>query len=160
MQPVWAIGLMSGTSMDGVDAALIKTDGQSVFEFGPACSLSYKLDFRNRFRRFLGQQTAPAEIINEFTDINASAVEAVLEESGLDRSDINVIGFHGQTLFHDAPAGITVQVGNASRLAKRAVLKLSPNFVLRTLLPAGRGLHLHRFITVHWQRVWKAHLSF
>jgi anhydro-N-acetylmuramic acid kinase len=139
MQPCWAIGLMSGTSMDGIDAALIKTNGTAVTEFGPAVSLTYTADFRNRFRQYLGAHSAPEDIIDEFTDLNAAAVKAVMQKSGLNTQDIRVIGFHGQTLFHDAPAGITVQVGNGTRLATQSGIEVVSDFRRADVAAGGQG---------------------
>ncbi len=139
MQASWAIGLMSGTSMDGVDAALIKTDGTIVTEFGPAISHTYTADFRNRFRQYLGAKSAPQDIIDEFTDLNAAVVDAVIKKSGLLKRDIRVVGFHGQTLFHDASAGLTVQVGNGNRLANYLGIEVISDFRCADVAAGGQG---------------------
>ncbi len=135
----WAIGLMSGTSMDGIDAALIKTDGTKVLEFGPAYSQSYESEFRNRFQKYLGQKTAPIEIIQEFTDLNIAAVKSVIEKSDLKPEDIRVIGFHGQTLFHDPANGITVQVGDGQRIADATGIDVVDDFRSADVGAGGEG---------------------
>ncbi len=139
MEPVWAIGLMSGTSMDGIDAAMLRTDGHQVFEHGPALSFAYQDDFRNRFRTFLGHRSAPSEIIREFTDLNAAAVRELLKQSGYAPGDIRIVGFHGQTLFHDAPAGITVQVGDGAQLARDLDIDVISDFRVADVAAGGQG---------------------
>lgn len=142
MQAFWAIGLMSGTSMDGVDAALIKTDGETVFKYGPAHSIAYDFAFRNRLRDCLGQQSASADIVAEFTDLNALAVEKLIAKSDLRAGDIDVVGFHGQTLFHDARGGITIQVGDGARLAARLGIQVVCDFRSADVAAGGQGAPL------------------
>ncbi len=139
MEPVWAIGLMSGTSMDGIDAAMLRTDGQRVLEHGPALSFAYQDDFRNRFKAFLGQRSAPSEIVREFTDLNAAAVRELLKQSGHSPEDIRTVGFHGQTLFHDASAGVTVQVGDGAHLARDLGIDVISDFRVADVAAGGQG---------------------
>ena len=136
---VWAIGLMSGTSMDGIDAAMIKTDGQQVLEFGPAYSVTYDPAFRASFKQYLGKHTAPADIVKEFTAKNAEAALAVLRQSGKRAEDISVVGFHGQTLFHDAPNSVTVQVGDGQFLADLMNIPVVSDFRSRDVENGGEG---------------------
>jgi len=136
---VWAIGLMSGTSMDGIDAAMVRTDGQQVLEFGPAHSVTYDPDFRHAFKQYLGERSAPADIIKEFTAKNAEAALAVLKQSGKRAEDISVVGFHGQTLFHDAPNGVTVQVGDGQYLADLVNIPVMCDFRSRDVDNGGEG---------------------
>ncbi|MEP3245004.1 MAG: anhydro-N-acetylmuramic acid kinase [Sneathiella sp.] len=136
---IWAVGLISGTSMDGVDAALIKTDGGRISEFGPALSIPYETEFRNRFRPYLRQRSAPMEIIEEFTRLNADAVLTLVENSAVTISDIEVIGFHGQTLFHDAPNGVTVQIGNGQLLSDLTGIDVVADFRSNDVAAGGEG---------------------
>ena len=114
----WVIGLMSGTSIDGVDAALIRTDGQAVLEFGPWRSDAYDPAFRARLRRVLGQPSAPAGLIAELGAAHAASVLALLKDAGMAAAEIDLIGFHGQTLLHQPAQGRTVQIGDGQALAK------------------------------------------
>jgi len=139
MDIVWAIGLMSGTSMDGIDAALIKTDGVQVQMHGPAISIAYDPSFRSRFQEHLGKRSAPQMIVDEFTDLNAAAVSQLLSSSKLEANEIAVIGFHGQTLFHDAPNGITVQIGNGQRLASTCNIDVVCDFRSADVAAGGQG---------------------
>jgi len=142
MNSVWAIGLMSGTSMDGIDAALVKTDGTRITEFGPALSVPYAPDFQQEFRGCLGQKTAPQTLVDEFTDLNVVAVRSLLAGAALAPEDISVVGFHGQTLFHDAPNGITVQVGNGQYLAEQTGINVVSDFRSADVAAGGQGAPL------------------
>lgn len=139
---VWAIGLMSGTSMDGIDAAILRTDGVHILEHGPALSLSYTPEFRSRFRQHLGKQDAPDAIVEEFTRLNADAVKELLKKSSLDKRDVAVVGFHGQTLFHDPQNGITVQIGNGELLSKLTDIDVVCDFRSSDVASGGEGAPL------------------
>lgn len=136
---IWAIGLMSGTSMDGIDAAMLKTDGVHILEHGPALSFSYTPEFRSRFRQHLGKQHAPDAIIEEFTRLNADAVDELLKKSSLDKRDVAVVGFHGQTLFHDPQNGITVQIGDGTLLRKLIDIDVVCDFRSSDVASGGEG---------------------
>jgi anhydro-N-acetylmuramic acid kinase len=105
-----ALGLMSGTSMDGIDVALIETDGEARLQRGPARTIAYAPDFR----RTLVQASAEAqhltdrsarpgclrEVERALTRQHADTVAQFLAERGLKPAQIDVIGFHGQTVLH------------------------------------------------------------
>jgi anhydro-N-acetylmuramic acid kinase len=116
-----AIGLMSGTSMDGIDVALIKTDGQNVIECGPSLTVPYADAFKDRLRRMLGPagraQAGAAAVERDLTLLHAEAVKRLLARSGLAAADIDLIGFHGHTVHHDPKNRITVQLGDGQVLA-------------------------------------------
>ena len=139
---VWAIGLMSGTSMDGVDAAMIKTDGIHILEHGPALSKSYSPEFRNRFRQYLGKREASDRIVEEFTRLNADAVNALLADTTFDKQDISVVGFHGQTLFHDPQNGVTVQIGDGALLSTLTGIDVVCDFRTSDVASGGEGAPL------------------
>ena len=112
----WALGMMSGTSLDGLDAALIRSDGERLLEAGPFLSEAYDEPFRERLRGLLGgaapEAVAPVE--RELTERHAAAVESLLKEANLGREAVEVIGFHGQTIHHAPEEGRTWQIGRAS----------------------------------------------
>jgi anhydro-N-acetylmuramic acid kinase len=123
-----AIGLMSGTSMDGIDVALLRTDGLRVVERGP--SGAYPLDAAFRRRLEAGLETAKSirqrderpgdmeALERGITDRHADAVRAFAASNGIDLASIDYIGFHGQTVLHRPAERVTVQLGDGPRLAK------------------------------------------
>jgi len=123
-----ALGLMSGTSMDGIDVALIRTDGQMQVERGPAMSFQYNDDQRAMLRQAVvdarlcrGSADRPgrlADIERELTEVHGAAVSAFLRKQGIDRATIDVVGFHGQTVVHRPADKVTVQLGDGRFLAE------------------------------------------
>jgi len=122
-----AIGLMSGTSMDGIDIALLETDGSTRVERLGAASIPYPIEFRARLRQALvdakdlkRREERPgslADVERELTDRHADAVLQFLGQQSLAASAIDVIGFHGQTVLHRPKDQITVQIGDGQLLA-------------------------------------------
>lgn len=127
VRPVKAIGLMSGTSLDGVDVALIETDGEHVSAFGPARTYAYTPDDRALLTRALeaaraltDRESRPVplgEAEDRITVRHAEALAAFLKEFPGHR-DVEVVGFHGQTVLHRPERRLTVQIGDGPALAR------------------------------------------
>ncbi len=137
-----AIGLMSGTSLDGVDAAWIETDGETVFATGPSVTLSYDDGLRADLRRILDRAPALAEddpsladAVARLTEVHVQAVRA------LDRA-ADIIGFHGQTILHQPQSGRTWQVGDAALLARRTGIAVAHDFRSADVAAGGEGAPL------------------
>ena len=123
-----AIGLMSGTSLDGVDAALINTDGEIIEAFGPSLYRPYTERERQVLRAALaaGSDISDREerggILGEAEAlINATHGEVVgnlLKLAGIGPTSVDVIGFHGQTVIHRPADRLTVQLGDGAALAE------------------------------------------
>jgi anhydro-N-acetylmuramic acid kinase len=122
-----ALGLMSGTSMDGIDVALLETDGDRALRHGPASGTPYPPETRAKLRSALKEAVnlkdradRPAglrDLERELTELNAQAVTRFLQSNGIDRATIDLIGYHGQTVLHDAARAMTVQLGDGTLLA-------------------------------------------
>tara|TARA_R110002095_G_scaffold423_2_gene2296 strand:+ start:288 stop:1415 length:1128 start_codon:yes stop_codon:yes gene_type:complete len=138
-QPLRALGLMSGTSLDGVDAAIIETDGVTVRSFGPVRSVPYEAGFRGRLRDLLGKKTAGTDIIADFTAAQAEAALTLLAENNLTPADIDVIGFHGQTIFHDPAGRLTVQIGDGAMMAELTGVDTVAEFRHADVAAGGEG---------------------
>jgi anhydro-N-acetylmuramic acid kinase len=140
-----AVGLMSGTSGDGIDAALIETDGEGVVRCGPSLTEPYDPAFRARLRAaFGGWERTPeiAALEAELTRRHADAVARLLAAAGVDATAVDIVGFHGQTLSHDAARGRSWQIGDGSLLA--ALTGIDVVFDLRSadLEAGGQGAPL------------------
>lgn len=141
-QPITALGLMSGTSLDGIDAAWIETDGESVTGFGPALTIPYDTSVREAIRGMLGEKADTATIAGVerlLTDVHAEAVTRFLQQTGL-RPD--VVGFHGQTIAHRPEERYTRQLGDGQRLAEYLGLPVVFDFRTADVLAGGQGAPL------------------
>ncbi|MGQ3672588.1 anhydro-N-acetylmuramic acid kinase [Xanthobacter sp. TB0136] len=146
------IGLMSGTSMDGVDAALIDTDGEAVFWLGPSITLPYDA----QTRALLVQAMEDAQGVNErtsrpgalagaeqrMTDVHEEAVRALLASLRLSPADIDAVGFHGQTVIHRPDVRLTVQIGEGQRLASALGVPVVADFRAADVAAGGQGAPL------------------
>ena len=117
-----ALGLMSGTSLDGVDAALVCSDGEGYVECGTALTLEYGSGLRDRLRALLGTRREDwsdtvAEATRDCTLVHVRAVAALLLKARLKADRVDVIGFHGQTLNHCPQEGWSWQIGDGALLA-------------------------------------------
>jgi anhydro-N-acetylmuramic acid kinase len=144
-----AIGLMSGTSLDGIDVALLRTDGESIGSFGPTGYRPYSEAERALLRKAL--EAAPkltrrddrsgifAEAEHLVTRTHAEAVEAFLAQHGLRREEIDVIGFHGQTILHRPQQRLTIQIGDGQSLAKTLSRRVVFDFRADDVAEGGQG---------------------
>ena len=152
MALVRAIGLMSGTSFDGVDAAVIETDGERIAAFGPAAYRPFSDAERALLRQALAEavtltdRNARPGIIGEAealtTCSQAETVERLLAENHIAPGEIAVVGFHGQTVIHKPQAKLTVQVGNGAALAKRLGIPVVYDFRQADVMAGGQGAPL------------------
>ena len=139
---VWAIGLMSGTSCDGVDAALIHTDGTSIDDFGPTFTLPYDGAFRARLQSCFGGKGPVAAVERELTERHGEAVRQLLAEAKRKPADIAIVGFHGQTIHHAPAQRQTVQIGDGALLAKLTGIDVVNDFRSADVSAGGQGAPL------------------
>jgi len=148
-----SIGLMSGTSMDGVDVALIRSDGESIVERGPSLEVEYDPDTRCKIEQGL----VDAQLIGEdrdsrpgkldgledlITGLHADAVARFLVLNNLHPGDIDLIGFHGQTVLHRPHIGLTVQLGNGRELAEATGIPVVYDMRANDMRTGGQGAPL------------------
>jgi anhydro-N-acetylmuramic acid kinase len=111
-----ALGLMSGTSLDGIDVAALRSDGEAVVETGPALTVPYPDEFRKRLRSVLGGIGPVAEIEAELTRRHAAAVAEFRARHP--QTQFALIGFHGHTILHAPAERRTWQIGDGALLAR------------------------------------------
>ncbi|MDR5652936.1 anhydro-N-acetylmuramic acid kinase [Ruixingdingia sedimenti] len=138
--PVWALGAMSGTSMDGVDAAMVLTDGENVLEFGPTAYRPYGDAERAVIRAALGRWPGDPGVAAAAEVVEAAHAELLARFTGAE-----LAGFHGQTLAHDPGAGRTHQAGNGAILAEVLGLPVVWDFRTADMRFGGQGAPLAPF---------------
>ena len=137
---VRAIGLMSGTSADGVDAAALETDGRGRVEFGPWLTLPYEPGFRRRLLALDRTDAADVRAVeSELTEAHIAAAERLSER--LD-APAALVGFHGHTIHHDPARGVTRQIGDAQRLADACGADTVADFRSADMEAGGQGAPL------------------
>jgi anhydro-N-acetylmuramic acid kinase len=136
------IGLMSGTSLDGVDAAWLETDGEHIAGFGPTLTLPYDDRLRTDLRRILNLAPTldPADrrlktVEARLTEYHVRAVAALGRQADL-------IGFHGQTILHQPEHRRTWQIGDAAELARRTGVPVAWDFRSADVAAGGEGAPL------------------
>lgn len=147
-----AIGLMSGTSMDGVDVALIESDGETVQQFGPSGYRPYSNDERKILRQGLSDalaitdRTARPGVLSEAerltTTAHAEVVQDFLSKHHIARDSVDVIGFHGQTVLHRPDQRLTVQIGDGASLAKSLRIPVVYDLRAADVAAGGQGAPL------------------
>ena len=145
----YSLGLMSGTSMDGVDASVIQTDGKSkykaildkYFEY-PQVTYKQLTKLRDKIKSSRDLKKFSTEIKNvekEITLFHAKAVNQILKKA---KVNVNFIGFHGQTIYHNAKERISKQLGDGKLLSKITKKKVVYDFRQNDLKNGGNGAPL------------------
>ncbi|WP_310239544.1 anhydro-N-acetylmuramic acid kinase [Rhizobium rosettiformans] len=147
-----AIGLMSGTSMDGIDVALVRTDGEAIVERGAFLSVPYEPAFRDRLKQALEdakmirhRDERPGDLSRmerDLTPRHADAVRLFLELQNLKPGDIDLIGFHGQTVLHRPDEALTVQLGDGALLARETGIDVVYDMRANDVVHGGQGAPL------------------
>ncbi|HZH26389.1 MAG TPA: anhydro-N-acetylmuramic acid kinase [Azospirillaceae bacterium] len=142
-----AIGLMSGTSMDGIDVALIETDGERVTRRDAFATYPYLAPVRAELGAVVAD-SARAEhdplhaLEAAVTDAHAYAVLRFLDEHGIDPASVDVVGFHGQTVLHRPERRFTRQIGDGARLAASLGIDVVNDFRTADVAAGGEGAPL------------------
>ncbi len=153
-KPIWALGLMSGTSMDGVDAAMVLTDGETISEFGPGAERPFatgEVSFLPTIMQNWSDYRPPigppyeielAEAEAEIDGAHAAAVAHLLSRTSVSPE---VIGYHGQTIFHAPDEGWTWQLGDGASLARAVNRPVVYDFRTPDMEAGGEGAPLAPF---------------
>ncbi len=143
---------MSGTSMDGIDIALIRSDGQNIVERGPVLFVADDDKFRRRIEQGLidaktveNSKDRPGDLgalEDEITSRHQLAVEQFLDHFKIDRSEIDLVGFHGQTILHRPDQQLTVQLGSGQKLADGLGVEVIYDLRSNDMANGGQGAPL------------------
>ena len=138
--PIWALGAMSGTSLDGVDAAMLQTDGHQILAFGPHAYRPYTDAERSLIRAALGQWPGDPDVGAAAKVVETAHLELLARFTG-----VEVLGFHGQTLAHDPRGRGTHQCGDGALLAQTLGLDTVWDFRSSDVAMGGQGAPLAPF---------------
>ncbi len=152
--PIWSLGLMSGTSMDGVDAALVLTDGETITEFGPSAERAFvpgEIDTLPEIMRNWSRYRPPESEAQAATlraaeaSIDAAHAAAVAHLLTRTSAEADLIGYHGQTIFHAPDEGWTWQLGDGAALARALRRPVIWDFRSADMVAGGEGAPLAPF---------------
>ncbi|CAO3418339.1 Anhydro-N-acetylmuramic acid kinase (EC 2.7.1.170) [Azospirillum doebereinerae] len=136
------VGLMSGTSMDGIDAALLRTDGIARVEPIAFVTIPYEDGFRAALRGVLGGKGPVEAVERALTDAHADAVRRLLDKAGVPASAVDLVGFHGHTIHHAPERRRTWQIGDGPRLAATTGIAVVNDFRSADVAAGGQGAPL------------------
>jgi anhydro-N-acetylmuramic acid kinase len=157
MNPIWTVGLMTGTVLDGnIDVAMLKTDGERIERFGAYTLAPYPQSIRSlleetlaqaRKWNFQGDEPAIfAEAEEALTRAQAAAVRDLVEANSMSLAEIGVVGFHGQSVLHRAPQrgkpGATRQLGDGELMHRLLGIKIAYDFRTADVQAGGQGAPL------------------
>mgnify|MGYP001115187373 CR=1 FL=1 len=157
MEPIWTIGLMTGTVLDGnIDIAMVRTDGETIAEFGPYTLAPYSPEVRALLEETLAAarvwnfEGAEPEIFaraeEALTRAQSEAVLGFVAASGMTMADIGVVGFHGQSVLHRAPQpgriGETRQLGDGGLMRRMLGTMVVYDFRTADVKAGGQGAPL------------------
>ena len=158
-EPVWALGLMSGTSLDGVDVAMLRTDGVKIAEFGRGSEYPYQDGDIRTLQRVMATPASYGKPDNrsggfeedlgvaDWEVVKAHAIAAVSWLT-IDQEKPEIVGFHGQTIAHSPEEGWTWQLGNGEALARALNRPVVWDFRSNDMTVGGEGAPLAPFY--HW----------
>jgi anhydro-N-acetylmuramic acid kinase len=151
-KPLTAIGLMSGTSLDGIDVALLVTDGETVTSRGPAMTVNYDDTQRSLLKRALADAVGLTDraarpgtlalIETQLTRWHFDAVHTFRTRFDVALEQVDVIGFHGQTVVHRPEIGLTVQLGVGTELARMCGVPVVYDMRANDMVHGGQGAPL------------------
>lgn len=142
-----AVGVISGTSMDGIDVAIVETDGRAQVRPGSGATYPYPEDVRTALLALIADpvraETSPvAEIEAAVTAAHGDAIDEFLKANGIDARSIDLIGLHGQTVIHLPEKRFTRQLGSGAAIAERFGIPTVSRFRHADVAAGGQGAPL------------------
>jgi anhydro-N-acetylmuramic acid kinase len=141
-----AVGVISGTSMDGIDVAWLEGDGETVNQVGPGATYPYPEDVAQKLRAVIADPEAAAgplpDLERDVTDAHVAAVEQFLAEFAVDRASVALVGLHGQTVLHRPQSRLTRQLCDGARAAAALCIDVVNDFRSADVAAGGEGAPL------------------
>jgi len=147
---LYSLGLMSGTSVDGVDASIIKSDGEQFLEIIDDIYVKYDDHFKMKLKKtidscyskdeFNNLSNSIKDIEKEITLFHDQACKLIIKKNR--NIKIDIIGFHGQTILHKPQEGYSIQIGDSKLLSKLTNTTVVSNFRENDILNGGQGAPL------------------
>ena len=137
-----ALGLMSGTSLDGVDIALIKTDAEKRIILKNTITYSYKKSLINNIQKFIDTREGIKNTNYLLTKFHADCILSFIKTNNISYHDIDIVGFHGQTIYHSPNESWTWQLGDGQYLSTLINIPVVSNFRYRDICLGGQGAPL------------------
>ncbi len=143
-KPIRAIGSISGTSMDGIDVALVETDGEDFLRPGAGATYPYPAPLRHALLALIADPARAehdplADLERDVTDSHADAIAQFMRAQGVTRREIALIGLHGQTVLHRPERRYTRQLGFGARVASRLGIDTVSRFRHADVAAGGEG---------------------
>ena len=141
---IQAIGVISGTSMDGIDVSVVETDGDAFVKPGPGRTFSYPADLRKTLQALIAEptraQSEPLEDLEQaVTQAHIAAIHRFMEETGFSAKEVSLIGFHGQTVYHRPEIRFTRQLGIGTMVAQELGIDTVDRFRHADVASGGEG---------------------
>lgn len=137
------IGLMSGTSGDGIDVSLARSNGDNIFQNIEDYYLEYDKNIKNQLSKLSALSISDIMYIEKkMSLLHVEAVEKILKKTDIKPENVKAIGFHGHTVFHDPSNYITWQMGNPYLLSKKTGINVIADFRRRDMANGGQGAPL------------------
>ena len=149
-----ALGLMSGTSMDGIDLAIIESDGKNIINSSHFSYQAYEKEFKQKLQDLINNPVSSHKSVaieKELTLLHAKFVNAFIKENNIDKDSIDLISFHGHTILHQPEQNLTWQIGDAKLLENETGIKVISQLRVKDINLGGQGAplvpiyHFHLF---------------
>ena len=137
-----AIGLMSGTSCDGIDVAHLESDGVSIASTGGSMFQPFTISFKERLTNFKNNKPILSKLEMDLTLLHVEAIRSFLNKEQIDAKTIDVVGFHGHTLEHKPEQLTTLQIGDGHLLADKITIPVINDFRTNDIKKGGQGAPL------------------
>ena len=137
-----ALGLMSGTSLDGVDVALLSTDGNKNIISRGYSNFNFPKRLKNKIEKFIINRNNPFFISRLITDFHICCIKDFINKNNIKIESIDLIGFHGHTVFHKPNEGWSWQIGDGQHMSNSLKIPVVSNFRYRDVCLGGEGAPL------------------